>query len=64
MGPSGNQGGQHRRNGGQHCRNAQMEGRMEERKRFAIKLLKSNASIEDIINLTELSAEQVKELMN
>jgi len=41
-----------------------MEGRMEERKRFAIKLLKSNASIEDIINLTELSAEQVKELMN
>ena len=49
-----------------HCARMEgrMEGRMEERKRFAIKLLKSNASIEDIINLTELSAEQVKELMN
>jgi predicted transposase YdaD len=45
---------------------AKMEGRMEERMErsihFAIKLLKRNTSIEDVIDLTELSGEQVQEL--
>jgi len=43
---------------------AKMEGKMEERIQLAIKLLKRNMPVEDIIYLTELSGEQVKELLN
>jgi len=45
-----------------HC--AKMEGRMDERKQFALKLLKKGASYEEVIDLTELSKEQVIELLN
>jgi len=41
-----------------------MEGKMEERIQFAIKLLKRDTPIEDVIYLTELSSEQVNELLN
>jgi len=41
-----------------------LEGKMEERIQLAIKLLKRNMPIEDIISLTELSGEQMKGLLN
>jgi predicted transposase/invertase (TIGR01784 family) len=43
---------------------ARMEGRMEGNRNIAIKLLMRNTSVEDVIDLTELSTEQVQELLN
>ena len=43
---------------------ARMEGRMDERKQFAIRLLKRGTPVEEVIDLTELSKEQVLELLN
>jgi len=42
---------------------AKMEGRIDERKQFAQKLLKKGTSFEEVIDLTELSKEQVLELL-
>jgi predicted transposase/invertase (TIGR01784 family) len=39
-------------------------GKIEERKLFAIKLLKRSTSFEDVMDLTDLSKEQVLELLN
>jgi len=40
-----------------------MEGRMERDKQFALKLLKKGTPYEEVIELTELSKEQVIELL-
>ena len=42
---------------------ARMEGKMEKSQQFAIKLLMMNEPIDKIIYLTELSREQINELM-
>ena len=41
-----------------------VEGRMERSRQFAIRLLKRNEPIEDVIYLTDLSREQVQELVS
>ena len=43
-------------------REGRMEGRMEERNLFAIRLLQKKMSIDDVVSLTDLTKEQVREL--
>jgi len=43
---------------------AKMEGRMAERTYLAMRLLKRGTPFEEVIDLTELSKEQVLELLN